>query len=68
MRAESDGPAAPVKTSVTELPESRVRVEAEVSAVEVQRSLDEAARELGRQLRFLRCSWVAVCGGGNQPS
>jgi trigger factor len=41
-----------VKTSVTELPESRVRVEAEVSAAEVQRSLDEAARELGRQLRI----------------
>jgi trigger factor len=40
-----------VKTSVTELPESRVRVEAEVPAEEVERSLLQAARKLGGQLR-----------------
>jgi trigger factor len=42
---------ASVKTSVTELPESRVRVEAEVAADEVERRVQQAARELGRQLR-----------------
>src|SRR4030088_3651613 len=40
-----------VKTSVTELPESRVRVEAEVPAEEVERRVQQAARELGRQMR-----------------
>jgi trigger factor len=40
-----------VKTSVTELPESRVRVQAEVPADEVERRLTEAARQLGRQMR-----------------
>jgi trigger factor len=40
-----------VKTSVTELPESRVRLEAEVPAEEVERRLLEAARQLGRQMR-----------------
>jgi trigger factor len=40
-----------VKTTVTELPESRVRVQAEVPAEEVERRLQEAARELGRQMR-----------------
>jgi trigger factor len=40
-----------VKTSVTELPESRVRVQAEVPAEDVERSLARAARELGRELR-----------------
>ena len=43
---------ATLKTSVTELPESRVRVEAEVAPEEVERSLNQAARELGRQLRI----------------
>jgi trigger factor len=42
---------SPVKTSVTELPESRVRVEAEVPAEEVERRVQQAARELGRQMR-----------------
>jgi trigger factor len=42
---------SPVKTSVTELPESRVRVQAEVPAEEVERRLQQAARELGRQMR-----------------
>src|SRR5438270_6363328 len=41
-----------LKTSVTELPESRVRVEAEVAPEEVERSLAQAARELGRQMRI----------------
>ncbi len=40
-----------VKTNVTELPDSRVRVDAEVSAEEVDRRLLQAARELGRQMR-----------------
>jgi trigger factor len=44
-------PAA-VKTTVTELPESRVRVQAEVPADEVARSLERAARALGRDLRM----------------
>src|SRR5579884_3924251 len=42
---------ATVKTSVTELPESRVRVSAEVPAEEVERRVVEAARQLGRQMR-----------------
>jgi trigger factor len=41
-----------VKTNVTELPESRVRVEAEVPAEEVERRVQEAARQLGRQMRI----------------
>ena len=43
---------AKVKTTVEELPESRVRVEAEVPAEEVQRRLAEAAGRLGRDLRM----------------
>jgi trigger factor len=42
---------ASLKTNVTELPESRVRVEAEVPAEEVERRLQQAARRLGAQLR-----------------
>src|SRR5215212_5291787 len=41
-----------VRATVTELPESRVRVEAEVPSSEVERSLDRAARQLGRDLRI----------------
>jgi trigger factor len=41
-----------VKTNVTELPESRVRVDAEVPAEEVERRVQQAARELGRQMRI----------------
>jgi trigger factor len=44
--------AAAVRTTVTELPESRVRVEAEVEPVEVQKSLERAARTLGKDLRM----------------
>ncbi len=41
-----------VKTNVTELPDSRVRVEAEVAAEEVERRVQETARQLGRQMRI----------------
>lgn len=41
-----------LKTSVTELPESRVRVAAEVPADEVARRVQQAARKLGGQLRI----------------
>jgi trigger factor len=41
-----------MKTTVTELPESRVRVEAEVEPEEVQKRVDQAARSLGRDLRI----------------
>jgi trigger factor len=41
----------PVTTTVTELPESRVRVEAEVPAAEVERRVAHAARQLARNLR-----------------
>jgi trigger factor len=44
-------PAA-VKTTVTELPDSRVRVEAEVTPDEVERSVQRAARALARDLRM----------------
>src|SRR5437588_10974765 len=40
-----------VTTTVTELPESRVRVEAQVAPEEVERRVQQAARELGRQMR-----------------
>jgi trigger factor len=43
--------ATEVVTTVTELPESRVRVEAEVPADEVERRVAQAARRLGRGLR-----------------
>ena len=41
-----------VTTNVTELPESRVRVDAEVAAVEVERRVQQAAKELGKTLRI----------------
>ena len=41
-----------VKTTVTELPESRVRVEAEVPAAEVERRVQDTARRLGRDLKM----------------
>jgi len=44
--------ASPVKTSVTELPESRVRVEAEVAADEVERRLQQTAKALGREMKI----------------
>ncbi len=45
-------PETAVKTSVTELPESRVRVEAEVATAEVERALTTAARAIGRDMRL----------------
>jgi trigger factor len=41
-----------VKTTVTELPESRVRVEAEIPADEVERRVQDTARRLGRELKM----------------
>jgi trigger factor len=41
-----------VTTTVTELPESRVRVEAEVPATEVESRLQAAARSLGRDMKM----------------
>jgi trigger factor len=41
-----------VTTTVTELPESRVRVEAQVAPEEVERRIQQTARELGRQMRI----------------
>ncbi len=43
---------ATVTTTVTPLPESRVRVQAQVPAEEVERHLQQAARKLGSQLRI----------------
>ena len=44
--------AAPtISTSVTELPESRVRVQAEVPPEEVEKSIAQTARLLGRNMR-----------------
>jgi trigger factor len=42
---------AGVSTSVTELPESRVRVEAEVAPEEIEKRVAQSAKQLGRQLR-----------------
>ncbi len=41
-----------VTTTVTELPESRVRVEAQVAPAEVERRIEQAARKLGNQLKI----------------
>jgi trigger factor len=46
------GVPAAVKTTVTELPESRVRVRVEVPSEEVQGRIDDRARALGRQLKL----------------
>jgi trigger factor len=43
---------ASVRTNVTELPDSRVRVDAEVPADEVERRIEQTARALGRQLKI----------------
>ncbi len=44
--------ASGVSTTVTELPESRVRVQAEVAPEEIERRLASAAKTLGRSLRI----------------
>ncbi len=41
----------PLKTTITELPESRVRLAVEVPPEEVERRINQAARELGSRLR-----------------
>jgi trigger factor len=41
-----------MKTTVTELPESRVRVEAEVPPEEVAKRVEQTARSIGRDLRI----------------
>ena len=41
-----------MKTTVTSLPESRIRVDAEVPSEEVEKRLQRAAREVGKQLRM----------------
>jgi trigger factor len=41
-----------VTTVVTELPDSRVRVEAQVAGAEVEKRLEQAARDLGRQMKI----------------
>ena len=43
--------ASDVVTTVTELPESRVRVQAEVPSAEVERRVAQAAKRLGRNIR-----------------
>jgi trigger factor len=43
---------ATVTATVTELPESRVRLDAQVAPEEVERSVQEVARRLGRTLRI----------------
>jgi trigger factor len=44
--------ATAVKTTVTELPQSRVRVEVEVPSEEVNRAAEAAAARIGRDLKF----------------
>ena len=41
-----------VTTKITELPDSRVRLEAEVPSEEIESSLQRAAKQLGRELRI----------------
>ena len=44
--------AGAVQTTVTELPESRVRLEVQVAPEELQRRVEDAARELGRSMKL----------------
>ncbi|MEA2156309.1 MAG: trigger factor [Solirubrobacteraceae bacterium] len=43
--------ATAVNTTVTELPESRVSVDVEIAADEIQRSLENQARKLGQEMK-----------------
>jgi trigger factor len=43
---------ATLKTTVTELPESRVRVQVEVPPTEIEARLERKARQLGREMRL----------------
>jgi trigger factor len=45
-------PAAALSATVEELPESRVRVQAQVPADELERRIDQVARELGRDMKM----------------
>jgi trigger factor len=45
-------PSATVATTVTELQDSRVRVDVQVAPAEIEASLDRAARRLGRELKL----------------
>jgi trigger factor len=45
-------PAAALKTTVTELPESRVRVQVQVPPSEVEARVERKARQLGREMRL----------------
>lgn len=44
--------ATSLKTTVTELPESRVRVQVEVPPAEIESHLERKARQLGREMRL----------------
>ncbi|MDQ3849876.1 MAG: trigger factor [Actinomycetota bacterium] len=44
--------ATAIRTTVTELPESRVRVQAELDAAELQRSVERTARKIGSELKI----------------
>jgi trigger factor len=44
--------ATAVNTTVTELPESRVSVDVEIAAEEIQRSLENQARKLGQEMKL----------------
>jgi trigger factor len=44
--------ATAVNTTVTELPESRVNVDVEVAAEEIQRTLENQARKLGQEMKI----------------
>ena len=44
--------ATAVNTTVTELPESRVSVDVEIAAEEIQRSLESQARKLGQEMKL----------------
>jgi trigger factor len=46
------GVSGALKTTVTELPESRVRVQVEVPPEEIEDRIDQRARQLGRQLKL----------------
>src|SRR6201986_722492 len=44
-----------MQTTLTELPDSRVKVEAEVPAKDVERAANRAARAMARELRLPGC-------------
>lgn len=46
------GRMSALTTTTTELPDSRVRVEAQVSPAEIEKSLERAARAIGRDMRI----------------